>query len=159
MQTLGSAECGVAKVKGSDVARNIFGGTAKGALRRFPLAEIRGGAKTACGGFLDHARAEPLASRFLTRGKRSECSHPTMEPFDWIIGEVTTTLGGKPGSRRWEVVTACFGWAALISLLLGLGSTIVRYKSAALYGISGFSALLWIALKRDFKKLKNKQGQ
>jgi hypothetical protein len=61
MQTLGSAECGVAKVKGSDVARNIFGGTAKGALRRFPLAEIRGGAKTACGGFLDQARAEPLA--------------------------------------------------------------------------------------------------
>jgi hypothetical protein len=42
MQTLGSAECGVAKVKGSDVARTIFGGTAKGALRRFPLAEIRG---------------------------------------------------------------------------------------------------------------------
>src|ERR1017187_8739209 len=27
----------------------------------FPLAEIRGGAKTACGRFLDHARAEPLA--------------------------------------------------------------------------------------------------
>jgi hypothetical protein len=101
---------------------------------------------------LDHARAAPLAGYLRERSGQN----PTMEPFDWIIGEVTTRLGGEPGSRRWEVVTAGFGWAALISLLLSFGSTILRCKSVALYGIPGFSALLWIALKRDFKKLTNK---
>jgi hypothetical protein len=79
-----------------------------------------------------------------------------MEPFDWIIDEVATTLGGPPGSHRWEIVTACFGWGAAGSLALGFLLSFLRYKSLAAYAISVFSALIWIALKRDYKKIKSR---
>jgi hypothetical protein len=77
-----------------------------------------------------------------------------MEPFDSIIDEVATSIGAKPGSYRWEVITACFGWTACVSLTLGLGLAIFGYKSFSSYAISAFSFFVWIALKRDWKKIR-----
>ena len=77
-----------------------------------------------------------------------------MEPLDWIVDEVTTTLGGKPGTHSWEVVTACFGWMACVCLVIALALQIAGYTSFAGYGTSGFSFFVWIALKRDWKRLR-----
>jgi hypothetical protein len=80
-----------------------------------------------------------------------------MEPFDWITDEITSNVGGKPGSRRWEIITACFGWVAAMSLVSSLAVSMVGYPSFAWYGFTAFSAALWVALKRDWKKLRRKK--
>ncbi len=80
-----------------------------------------------------------------------------MEPFDWLIDEITSIIGGEPGSHRWEIITACFGWAAAVSLTLALAFSIAGYSSFAGYGVTAFSMTVWIALKRDWKKLRPKK--
>ncbi|NNM65932.1 MAG: hypothetical protein HKL99_15230 [Burkholderiales bacterium] len=63
-------------------------------------------------------------------------------------------LGGTHGSRRWEVVTAIFGWTALFGLIASiLTSMITRHGSIAeyLWQITGFSLIT--ALSRDYEKI------
>lgn len=48
-----------------------------------------------------------------------------MEPADSIIDAVLTSAGAPPGSYRWEVITACFGWGAGIALTISLALSIL----------------------------------
>jgi|GEM_PF-1846721 len=71
-----------------------------------------------------------------------------------VIILIANLLSGKPGSLRWETVTAIFGWTALISLIGFLivqvwmpGNSIKDY----LLQICGFSLLT--ALSRDYERI------
>ena len=79
-----------------------------------------------------------------------------MAPFDWIVEEVAERLHAKPGSLRWDIITACFGWLAAVFLTLGLALSFVGYVSLAGYAMGVFSFFIWIALKRDWKKFREK---
>ncbi len=80
----------------------------------------------------------------------TEPSPPELpDPLDHAAGRI----GGRPGSSRWEIVTALFGWTAVfafpawfIASWLGSGE-----MAAWLFGLA--SGALGIALKRDLLKL------
>jgi hypothetical protein len=76
-----------------------------------------------------------------------------MDPLLEIIKFLSTRLGGKPGTYKWEVVTAIFGWAAAAALLSGLVASLVGFSSVASWTISVFSAAMTIALKRDLTRI------
>ena len=88
--------------------------------------------------------------------KKGKENNKFMAPFDWIIEEIAERLDAKPGSPRWDIITACFGWLAAVSLIVGLVFSFVGYVSLAGYAIGVFSLLIWTALKRDWKKLRKK---
>ena len=67
---------------------------------------------------------------------------------------IANLLSGKPGSLRWETVTAIFGWTAIISLIGFLIIQIfVPYNPIKDYvlQICGFSLLT--ALSRDYERI------
>ena len=57
--------------------------------------------------------------------------------------------GGKPGSHRWEVVTAVFGWTAAFALSGWLLATIFGASDAGKLLFSIFTGAIAIVLKRD----------
>jgi hypothetical protein len=71
-----------------------------------------------------------------------------------IIVLMASLLSGHHNSIRWETITAIFGWAAALSLALGLLAQVFIPESAAnkfLFQIFGFSMLT--ALSRDYERI------
>jgi hypothetical protein len=63
-------------------------------------------------------------------------------------------MSGRHGSRRYEVITAVFGWAALGSMLVWLGVLWISPHSRAHFYLAqvwGFSLLT--AVSRDYEKI------
>lgn len=69
------------------------------------------------------------------------------------VKDIAEEIGGKPGSHRWEAITAVFGWGAAFCLIGLLAASIFGLQQFASYALAGFSALFGIAFKRDIKKL------
>ena len=72
-----------------------------------------------------------------------------------VIGNV---LSGRPGSKRWEVVTALFGITSLISMVLfvvlpfaGTSPAIPSWVPEGLIATAGFCMLQ--ALTRDWERI------
>ena len=86
-----------------------------------------------------------------------------------IIVLVGNIFGGPHGSRRWEIVTAAFGWTALVAVLLWVLLEIAVYLSAAIgtgidlgdmgreivrkYLLQTFGFALLSAITRDYEKM------
>lgn len=60
---------------------------------------------------------------------------------------------GRPGSRRWEIVTALFGWVAVFALLGWLIAKFAGLEDTAGWLSSLFGACFGVAFKRDLVKL------
>jgi hypothetical protein len=93
--------------------------------------------------------------------------------FDQIIPAIIVLIGnlfgGPHGSRRWEIVTAAFGWTALFSILLwvllevaiyvcastGLGIDLgdKSQEKARTYLLQIFCFALLSAITRDYEKI------
>ncbi|MCA3349106.1 MAG: hypothetical protein INF97_00800 [Roseomonas sp.] len=92
--------------------------------------------------------------------------------FDQIIPAmivlVGNLFGGPHGSRRWEIVTAAFGWTALVAVLLWGFFEVAAYLSTAIgmgidlgdtaretarkYLLQTFGFALLSAITRDYEK-------
>ena len=86
-----------------------------------------------------------------------------------IIVLVGNIFGGPHGSRRWEIVTAAFGWTAVVAVLLWFFLEVAIYLSAAIgmgidcgdtgrdtarkYLLQTFSFALLSAVTRDYEKM------
>jgi hypothetical protein len=86
-----------------------------------------------------------------------------------IIVFVGNIFGGPHGSRRWEIVTAAFGWTALVAVLLWFFLEVAIYLSAAIgmgidfgdtgretarkYLLQTFGFALLSAVTRDYEKM------
>ena len=86
-----------------------------------------------------------------------------------IIVLIGNLFGGSHGSRRWEIVTAAFGWTALVAVLLWVLLEIAVYLSAAIgtgidlgdmgreivrkYLLQTFGFALLSAITRDYEKM------
>jgi hypothetical protein len=81
-----------------------------------------------------------------------------MEPFDTILDEIATFYSGEPGSARWENITACFGWTAAATLIVGFLATVTGYHRIGAYGVATFPFFLWRAFARDWKKIKHRKN-
>ncbi|MBB3267713.1 hypothetical protein FHW79_005378 [Azospirillum sp. OGB3] len=69
------------------------------------------------------------------------------------VKDIAEEVGGSPGSHRWELITAIFGWGAVFCLLGLLVANMLGFDKITTYATAGFSTLLGIAFKRDIKKL------
>lgn len=86
-----------------------------------------------------------------------------------IIVLIGNLFGGSHGSRRWEIVTAAFGWTALVTVLLWAFLEIAVYLSAVIgtgidfgetsqeivrrYLLQTFGFALLSAITRDYEKI------
>ena len=86
-----------------------------------------------------------------------------------IIVLIGNLFGGSHGSRRLEIVTAAFGWTALVAVLLWVLLEIAVYLSAAMgtgidlgdmgreivrkYLLQTFGFALLSAITRDYEKM------
>jgi hypothetical protein len=66
---------------------------------------------------------------------------------------ISSRLGSKPGTHKWEVVTAIFGWTAVAAMLGSLLASLLGYSGAATLVFSGFSVAITIAIKRDLIRI------
>ena len=76
--------------------------------------------------------------------------------MEYIIPAIVILVGNlfsaPPGSRRWEVVTAAFGWTAGITLCLWLVVGVFASQSwAAKYLVQVWAFCLLQALTRDWE--------
>ncbi len=71
---------------------------------------------------------------------------------DDIIEAAGNNGGGQTGGRRWELITAAFGWIGVLAILLGIIGLFLNIEwSGAVVGL-GFSSA-GVAIKRDYLKL------
>ncbi|MFN8930154.1 MAG: hypothetical protein ACK5WQ_07325 [Alphaproteobacteria bacterium] len=71
------------------------------------------------------------------------------------IKEMAGSVGGIPGGKTWEIVTALFGWCAALSLTSGLIASLLGYGIVAGYLSTSFGFSMVIAIKRDLIKIRN----
>jgi hypothetical protein len=72
------------------------------------------------------------------------------EPLRSVEDELATSIGGQPGSHRYEVVTAIFGWSAAAALLAYFAALFVGLEKTASWANWSFGFVLGYALKRDY---------
>lgn len=78
------------------------------------------------------------------------------EPISMFVSHIAEKLGGEPGSNKWAVVTATFGWAAAVALIVAISLKFMglEWLSSTIIGL--FSCFFWIAFGMDWKVLSKK---
>lgn len=71
-----------------------------------------------------------------------------------VISHMLGSVGGKPGSASWDVITACFGWLATLSLVAALFLPwFEATKGLAGYAVSSFGFFILISILRDYDRV------
>lgn len=78
------------------------------------------------------------------------------EPIEDVkdaIEQAGSKIGGPVGSKRWELVTALFGWSALLALVGFVAAFFLGLSDIAKWAVAVFCFAFGIAFKRDVLRL------